>query len=290
MPASSSAAELFNASSLALIGELHLRFEPQLQHLLEARSDRQSALDSGAWPTSLPSGDEQEWEVPRIPQDLRDRRVELHCDANDSKFVQAFETAASTLLVDLAELLPVPAGALLAQRTLRDTLRDRTGADGKTVVFGPRNLGAHETMLSWGTNAAHAALVDIALYLQNNAVISEVLGLRLGQLESVAEAELWRDIFGFLEAKGVVSPGQIKATLAVESVPALFDIDSIMRALGNYTVALGLDHHACMGSFVRSFRCYPQFILPDRNELTDDVHFLRSWNILLVQHAHRHGA
>lgn len=284
------ATALFRPSSLALITALHDRFADRLQQLLNARTERQLALDAGEWPTSLPVGKEAEWTITRMPQALRDRRVELHCVAAEFGVGEAFSGGASTRVMDLEELLPVPGAALQAQAALYDSLRTQPAAAAMPVVFGPRSLSARDDTLRWDTRRACAALVDIALYLDQRAATSDTLCVRLSQLESVAEAELWRDIFRYFETSGTVTRGQINTTLAIETVPALFDIESIMHTLVDYTVAVTLDRYACLGSFVRSFRCFPQFILPDRNELMGNVHFLRCWELLLVQHAHRRQA
>ncbi|MEQ8207026.1 MAG: hypothetical protein RIA65_12675 [Woeseia sp.] len=289
-PQSASYARLADEPTLALVANLHSRFAPRLRELIEQRQLRQTAYDNGEWPASIPANSTDNWLTSGAAQALRDRRVEWHCMPDDDSLPAALVSAASTVVIDLCELLPVDGAALSALWSIARSLSTKALESRNALIFGMRDLACREPLVLWGTEPAHAALVDIALFLGHNSASMDAVCLKLSRLESVAEAEFWRDIFGYMESSGVVARDQINATLAIETVPAVFAIDALMYALKDYVAALTLDHSSCLASLVRAFREFPQFVLPDAAELTGSTHLLQRWELLLVQHAHRRGA
>lgn len=288
-PADAPYAMLADQRTLALVAELHEQFAPRLLDLMEQRRQRQNAYDNGDWPDSIPPVSTDNWLAGGAAQVLRDRRVEWHCSADDDSLPEALYSAASTVVVDLCELLPVDGAALTALAAIHRALKASAQLPRNALIFGVRELCCREPLMLWKTAPAHAALVDVAFFLGHSAALQDAICLKLSQLESAAEAELWRNILKYLESAGIVAPDQINATLAIETVPAVFAIDALMYALKDYVAALTLDHSSCLASLVRAFREFPQFVLPDLSELTGSTHLLQRWEILLVQHAHRRG-
>src|SRR5947207_9414038 len=71
---------VLTAGAVALVAELHRRFEGRRRELLKRRAARQALFDNGALPDFLPETlavRAGEWTVAPIPADLQDRRVEI---------------------------------------------------------------------------------------------------------------------------------------------------------------------------------------------------------------------
>src|SRR5215510_12266027 len=79
-PISGANAEVLSPAALDFLVELHREFNPRRLQLLGERKLRQEAIDRGIMPhfppetTSVREGD---WRVLAVPEDLRDRRVEI---------------------------------------------------------------------------------------------------------------------------------------------------------------------------------------------------------------------
>jgi malate synthase len=71
---------ILTAEARAFLLKLAARFEPRRQELLARRRAVQKEIDHGKFPDFLPetAGIRQsDWKVAAIPEDLRDRRVEI---------------------------------------------------------------------------------------------------------------------------------------------------------------------------------------------------------------------
>src|SRR3954447_6141504 len=77
--------EVLTPLSMQLLASLHRRFNPRRLELLAARQTRQAQLDAGAlpdlvhphFPLAAVEKVPRDWTVAPVPEDLRDRRVEI---------------------------------------------------------------------------------------------------------------------------------------------------------------------------------------------------------------------
>ena len=138
------------------------------------------------------------------------------------------------------------------------------------------------------------AFVDYGLYLFHNAAELKARGtgpyFYLPKLESHLEARLWSDVFKFSESRGVVEPGEIKVTVLIETILAAFEMDEILYELRDHIVGQNCGRWDYIFSFIKKFRRFPNFVLPDRSEVTMTSHFLRSYSRLVIKTCHRRGA
>ena len=84
--------------------------------------------------------------------------------------------------------------------------------------------------------------------------------------------------------------GSIKATVLIETILAAFEMDEILYELRDYIVGLNCGRWDYIFSFIKKFRRRPDFVLPDREQVTMTTHFLRSYSQLLIKTCHRRGA
>jgi malate synthase len=112
----------------------------------------------------------------------------------------------------------------------------------------------------------------------------------LPKLESHLEARLWADVFRHAEAALQLAPQSIKATVLIETILASFEMDEILFELKDFIVGLNCGRWDYIFSFIKKFARRPDFVLPDRQQVTMTTHFLRSYSKLVIRTCHRRGA
>jgi malate synthase len=139
-----------------------------------------------------------------------------------------------------------------------------------------------------------ASLFDFGLYLFHGgrAAIEAGTGpyLYLPKLESHLEARLWNDVFVWAQERLGIPQGTIRVTVLIETILAAFEMDEILWELKDYIVGLNCGRWDYIFSFIKKFSRYPEFVLPDRQQVTMTTHFLRSYSRLLIKTCHRRGA
>ena len=139
-----------------------------------------------------------------------------------------------------------------------------------------------------------ASLLDFGLYFFHNA--RELLARGSGpyfylpKLESHLEARLWNDVFDAAQDALTLPRGTIRATVLIETILAAFEMDEILYELRDHAAGLNAGRWDYLFSIIKNFRDRPEFILPDRAQLTMSVPFMRAYTELLVQTCHRRRA
>ncbi len=303
------AGEILDEQALGFIAALTAEFRPRIETILAERTRRQAAIDAGEMPDFLhetAAVRESDWQVCEIPDDLRDRRVEITGPADRKMIINALNSGASVFMADLEDsMTPTLANVVGGQINLRDAVRGdiRLTSNGKeyslnakaaTLVVRPRGWHLPEKHFLFEGVPVPGALVDFGLYLWHNASALRQQGtgpyFYLPKLESHLEARLWADVFRFAEDSGVVGSGEIKVTVLIETILAAFEIDEILFELRDFIVGMNCGRWDYIFSFIKKFSRYPEFVLPDRREVTMTSHFLRSYSLLVIKTCHRRGA
>ncbi len=137
------------------------------------------------------------------------------------------------------------------------------------------------------------SLFDFGLYFFHNAKALMAKGtgpyFYLPKMESHLEARLWNDVFCFAQDELGVPRGTIRATVLIETILAAFEMDEILYELRDHSAGLNCGRWDYIFSFIKKFRNRPDFVLPDRAQVTMDRHFLKSYVDLLIQTCHRRG-
>ena len=302
--------EILTPDALAFIGRLARRFRPAVYALLERREQRQAEIDAGALPDFLEETRavrESEWRVCEAPHDLQDRRVEITGPTDRKMIINALNSGAKVFMADCEDsMTPTWDNVVRGQLNLRDAVRrtiEFTAENGKhyslgdnvaTLIVRPRGWHLFEKHLLLDGQPIPGGLADFGLYLFHNAKELSQRGsgpyFYLPKLESHLEARLWNDVFQFAEEEGVVAPGTIKVTVLIETILAAFEIEEILFELKDYIVGQNCGRWDYIFSFIKKFNRYPEFVLPDRSEVTMATHFLRSYSQLVIKTCHRRGA
>jgi malate synthase len=97
-------------------------------------------------------------------------------------------------------------------------------------------------------------------------------------------------VFDASEAELDLPPGSIKATVLIETILAAFEMEEILFELRDHAAGLNAGRWDYIFSVIKKFRDRPDFVLPDRADVTMTVPFMRAYTELLVKTCHRRGA
>ena len=138
------------------------------------------------------------------------------------------------------------------------------------------------------------ALFDFGLYVFHNAkeLIARGTGpyFYLPKLESHLEARLWNDVFLFAQERLGMPKGTIKATVLIETILAAFEMDEILYELREHSAGLNCGRWDYIFSIIKKFRRRPEFVMPDRDQVTMTAHCMRSYSLLAIRTCHRRSA
>ena len=302
--------ELITKEAAVFMGKLHRRFEGRRRQLLEFRKKRQEAFDRGHLPDFLEETKairETDWTVSPVPHDLEDRRVEITGPASDAKMViNALNSGAKVYMADFEDALtPAFDNLLKGQKNLYEAIRGRltwTAENGKryqlnekrgTLVVRPRGWHLVEKHFLVDDEPISAGLFDFGLYFFLNAktLLKNGSGpyFYLPKLESHLEARLWNDCFLFSEDELGIPRGTIKATVLIETIPAVFEADEILYELKEHSAGLNCGRWDYIFSVIKKFRCNERFIFPDRSQVTMEAPFMRAYTNYIVKTCHHRG-
>jgi malate synthase len=308
-PAGPPGAEILSPDALRFVAEISRAFEPRRRELLEARRARQERLDAGEMPAFLPATAairSADWTAAPIPRDLRDRRVEITGPVDRKMIINALNSGASVFMADFEDSNSptwsnVVEGQVNLKHAVAGTLEFHS-PDGKhyrlgdklaTLMVRPRGWHLSEKHLRIDGQPVSASLFDFGLFFFHNAAKLVQKGTApyfyLPKLESHLEARLWNDAFVLAQDKLGIPRGTIRATVLIETILAGFEMDEILYELREHSAGLNCGRWDYIFSFIKKFRNHPQFVLPDRAQVTMDRAFLKAYVDLLIRTCHRRG-
>ncbi len=303
-------AEILTDEAMALVGDIVKTFGARRDELLARRVERQKDLDAGVMPDFLPETAHirnSDWQVAPTPADLQDRRVEITGPVDRKMVINALNSGAKVFMADFEDAQsPTWEGVIEGQINLRDAINrkiDYVSPEGKayqlndqiaTLLVRPRGWHLEEKHVLLDGKPIPGGLMDFALYLFHNAktLLAKGTGpyFYLPKLESHLEARLWNDVFNFAQDALGLPRGTVKATVLIETILASFEMDEILYELKDHCVGLNCGRWDYIFSYIKRFHKHPDFVLPDRSQVTMTTHFLRSYSQLLIKTCHRRGA
>jgi malate synthase len=302
-------AEVLTRPALEFVCGLAREFGTRVTELLARRDSRQAEIDAGQRPDFLAATRairESDWSVTRIPADLTDRRVEITGPTDRKMIINALNSGAKVFMADCEDsLTPTWDNVVQGQVNLRDAVAGTISltSGGKdyrlnpkvaTLIVRPRGWHLYEKHVLVDHKPVPGAFVDFGLYLFHNHAALAKRGtgpyFYLPKTESHLESRLWADVFRHAERTLGLAPQTIKVTVLIETILAAFEMDEILYELRDYIVGLNCGRWDYIFSFIKKFNRYPEFVLPDRGQVTMTTHFLRSYSKLLIKTCHRRGA
>jgi malate synthase len=296
--------EVLTDDGLALVGQLHEQLDGRRRELLGDRAARQAELDAGG--TLELRGAPEDFMVAPVPDALQDRRVEITGPTTRKMVINALNSGARGFMADFEDSnSPLWSNMVGGQVNLADAARGsmeheeggkqyRLDEEHAVLLVRPRGLHLPERHLQVNGDPVAGAFMDFGLFVHRNAEVLLERGagpyFYIPKLESAAEAALWRDAFLIAEHALGLGRGTIKATVLIETVPAAFEMDAILYELRDHCAGLNAGRWDYIFSVIKRFRSRPDFVLPDRSEVTMTVPFMHAYSELLVRTCHARGA
>src|SRR5689334_9899971 len=304
------ASEVLTPQALGFLARLQREFGARRQDLLKLRDERQARLDAGEMPQFLvttSSVRDSEWKVASAPQDLEDRRGEITGPTDRKMLINALNSGARVFMADFEDAnSPTWSNLVEGQVNLIDAIERRidfTSPEGKqyrlnekvaTLLVRPRGWHLDERHVLVDGKPMSGSLFDFGLYFFHNArrLLSKASGpyFYLPKLESHLEARLWNDVFNVAQDELGLPRGTIRATVLIETILAAFEMEEILYELRDHSSGLNAGRWDYIFSVIKKFRDRPDFVLPDRAQVTMTVPFMRAYTELLVKTCHRRGA
>lgn len=302
---------VLTADALEFLGALVTEFAPRIRSALDRRVQVQAEYDASTMPGFLPQTEAiraDNWTVAPIPEDLRDRRVEITGPVDAKMIINALNSGANVFMADCEDSCAPTwrgeaGGQLNLYQAVRRTLTFDDPARGKhyelrpvglaTLMVRPRGLHLPERHVTLGDEPIPGCLFDFGLYFFHNA--AELIARKTGpyfylpKLQNHLEARLWNDVFVWAQERLGIPRGTIRATVLIETLPAAFEMDEILYELRDHSAGLNCGRWDYIFSFIKTFRRHPQFVLPDRGQVGMTQPNMKAYTDLVIKTCHRRG-
>ena len=300
--------DILTPEAIEFLLALHEKFNSRRLELLAEREARQKFFDLGNFPSfqantkDIRNGD---WVAAPIPSDLQDRRVEITGPVDRKMVINALNSGAKTFMADFEDSnSPTWDNNLQGQQNLKDAVnrtirlvdeqRNKTYELNENVavlIVRPRGLHLNEKHVKIHKEEISGSLFDFGLYFFHNAhtLLSNSSGpyFYLPKLEHHLEARWWNDVFVFAQDYLNIPQGSIKATVLIETITASFQLDEIIYELKEHMAGLNCGRWDYIFSYIKKFRNHPNFLVPDRSQVTMTSPFMSAYSQAVIQRCHK---
>ncbi|KAE9361918.1 hypothetical protein PF008_g594 [Phytophthora fragariae] len=293
---------VLSPAALEFVAELAAAFQPQVEQLHARRQARRLETEQhGAMPHFLEEmraiREDETWRIDPQPRALMDRRVDIGdvSPANRELLLRALNSGAQGVQVDFDDghcptwnnTIKGHFNVLQAARGLLEVSGQQVVENPALLVIRPRAWNMDESHMLVNGRVVPGALFDFAMHLFHNGkhLFETEMGpfLYLPKLEGYTEAALWRQIFEYTEKMLDLPHGCIKATVLIENIFAVFEMDEILYELRHHSSGLNCGMWDYTASIVVNFRKRPECLLPDRQQYVSmKSDFLRYYMDLLI--------
>ncbi|MEZ9070859.1 malate synthase A [Vibrio splendidus] len=304
--------KILSKDALKFLEALVNKFGDRRHALLSDRDVKQAQYDEGELPNfrkdTVSIRQNKEWKVATPPPELLDRRVEITGPIERKMVINALNSGAKVFMCCFEDASsPTWANMVEGQINLRDAnlgtisyfdekkqKRYQLNNDPALLIARPRGIHLPEQSIQFNNQPIGGCLMDFALYFFHNYQSRAQQGLGvyyyIPKLESMEEAQWWDDIFSFTENYFHVPKGAIRATVLIETLPAVFQMEEILYAMRDHIVAMNCGRWDYIFSYIKTLKNHKDRILPDRHGIGMDQEFLNAYSQLLVRTCHARGA
>jgi malate synthase len=299
--------DIFTPDLIDFLVALHQNFNHQRLELLKERKKNQQAFDQGTLPEFLKETEEirnADWICASLPEDLLDRRVEITGPVDRKMIINALNSGAFTFMADFEDSSsPTWENCIQGQVNLSDAINrtiDFVNEKGKSYTLNektavllvrPRGLHLPEKHIEINGEEASGSLTDFGIYFFRNAkkLLENGTGpyFYLPKLEHYKEARWWNEVFVFAQNYLGIPQGTIKATVLIETITASFQIDEILFELKDHSAGLNCGRWDYIFSYIKKFRNLPEFIVPDRDQVTMTSPFMSAYSKRVIEICHK---
>ncbi|WP_284459668.1 malate synthase A [Chryseobacterium sp.] len=299
--------EILTPDLLDFLTALHQNFNDKRLELLKERKKTQQEFDKGVLPKFLYETEEirnGNWTCASLPEDLLDRRVEITGPVDRKMIINALNSGAHTFMADFEDSSsPTWENCIEGQINLSDAVSrkiDFTNENGKAyklnektavLLVRPRGLHLPEKHIEINGEEASGSLTDFGIYFFRNVknLLEKGSGpyFYLPKLEHYKEARWWNDVFVFAQNYLEIPQGTIKATVLIETITASFQIDEILYELKEHSAGLNCGRWDYIFSYIKKLRNLPEFIVPDRDQVTMTSPFMSAYSKRVIEICHK---
>ena len=287
--------DIFTEEFQNLLVKLHEKFNNEVSEIRKERIANQEKARKGIMPQLLePSDANGQWEISDLPEDLRTPGIEISGPAGiASMLINALnpgpggvraegdldddEDAAGHTLED-----SIHAARNRMQATL-GTLQfdnEKTGKHyelqpGKIPFFMHRERGLHldEPQVTVDGNPISATVLGAALTLffggREQHKKGEGVYFYIPKTESARETKFYNSLFTEIKnSVNELSDVKIKGIILIESLPAVFQMEEMLYALGEYAAGLNAARWDLKASILEYVMHDENFVWPDRFDVT----------------------
>jgi len=287
--------DIFTDDFQKLLVKLHDKFNDEVHEIRKDRLSNQEKARNGSMPKHLTKSDANgEWTIKDLPKDLKTPGIEISGPASiASMLINALnpgpggvraegdldddEDAAGHTLED---------SILAARNRMQATLgtlsfdNTKTGKHyelqpGKIPFFMHRERGLHldEPMVTIDGSPIAATILGTALTLffggREQHKKGEGVYFYIPKTESARETKFYNSLFTEIKnSVPEISNINIKAIILIESLPAVFQMEEMLYALGEYAAGLNAARWDLKASILEYVMHDERFVWPDRFEVT----------------------
>ncbi|CAI9787341.1 unnamed protein product [Fraxinus pennsylvanica] len=306
-------AKILTRDALQFVADLQREFRNHIKYALECRKEAKMRYNNGGLPGFDPATKyirEEEWVCAAVRPAVADRRVEITGPVERKMIINALNSGAKVFMADFEDALsPSWENLMCGQVNLRDAVNRTISFHDKVrnrvyklnnqtakLFVRPRGWHLPESHIFIDGEPATGCLVDFGLYFFHNCMAfrqnqGEGFGpfFYLPKMEHSREAKIWNNVFERAEKLVGIEKGSIRATVLIETLPAVFQMDEILYELRDHSVGLNCGRWDYIFSYVKTFQAHPDRLLPDRVLVGMTQHFMRSYSDLLIRTCHRRG-
>ncbi|KVH98990.1 Malate synthase [Cynara cardunculus var. scolymus] len=290
-------AKILTKDALMFVAELHREFRNHVKYAMECRKEAKMRYNGGGLPGFDPATKiirDGDWMCAEVPPAVADRRVEITGPVERKMIINALNSGAKVFMGQV-NLKDAVNGTISFEDKARNRVYKLNDEIAKLFVR-PRGWHLPESHIFIDGEPAIGCLVDFGLYFHHNhAAFRKTQGQGYGpffylpKMENSREARIWNNVFERAEKMAGIEKGSIRATVLIETLPAVFQMDEILYELRDHSVGLNCGRWDYIFSYVKTFQAHPDRLLPDRVLVGMGQHFMRSYSDLLIRTCHRRG-
>ena len=301
---------LLTGELVKMVQDITHRFGPSRTELIAARAPRQEEFRQGKVERLQETAHIRQalWKVDPVPAELLERRVELLGGCSRQEIIQGMNCGAKSYIADLWNMTANdPASVLRAHKNLEravdsrlqfvDENGDRVRVNPSSTTrlfFAPRPLHVKEASVREQGGPVPASFFDLAVYASYNAVKLRVrqagVYLYLRGVQSHQEARLWKQVMEHIEEYLRLPRGTFRATVMVDSLSTALEADEILFELSHHSAGLSIDPQAYAADHILLFSAADRAVLPDRERIGLNEHFLRTVSLMCIATCHKRQA
>jgi malate synthase len=300
---------ILSTDAAIFIAKLCRVFRDDIKLVLQKRVMKQNIYDSGILPNFMEETEtlrNSEWSCAPLPRNLVNRKVEITGPVNRKMVINAMNSGATHYMADFEDsTCPTWENIIEGHRNITDAVNKTinfTSPDGKvyilnnktpTLLIRPRGLHMIEKHFLVDEEPCSASIFDFGLHMFNNAKKlverSEGPYFYLPKLESHTEATLWNKIFNMAQDMLHIPRGTLRATILIETLPAIFELDEMLYELRHHCAGANLGRWDYIFSFIKKLRNCSNYSLAERNNISMTSTFMDAYTRHLINKCHKRG-